>query len=140
MPPFQEEVCFDSRLHGAALARPLGQALALAAAGVVLVALPYPLLVAGVPLLAIAAAIAVRAVWQWDRTRLILTTDKLVVVHGTLKRRTAAVRLRQVDKLEIEETPLGRLIGYGTLVAGDFEIAYVAEPKRVYGLVHRLAA
>ena len=135
-----EQVCLEARLHGAALARPLGEALALAVIGTLLLALPSPFLVAGVPLLAAAAVLAVRAVWGWDRTHLVLTTEKLVVMHGTIRRRTAAVRLAQVETVEVEQSALGRLIGYGTLVAGDLEIPYVAEPRRVYGLVHRLAA
>ena len=135
-----EQVCLEARLHGAALARPLGEALALALLGTVLLVLPAPFLAAGVPLLVAAAVLAVRAVWGWDRTHLVLTTEKLVVMHGTIRRRTAAVRLAQVQTVEVEQSALGRLVGYGTLVAGDLEIPYVAEPRRVYGLVHRLAA
>ena len=135
-----EQVCLEARLHGAALARPLGEALGLALVGTLLLLLPSPFLVAGVPLQVAAAILAVRAVWGWDRTHLVLTTEKLVVMHGTIRRRTAAVRLAQVQTVEVEQSALGRLIGYGTLVAGDLEIPYVAEPRRVYGLVHRLAA
>jgi hypothetical protein len=139
-PDPDERICFDARLHGAALALPLAKALGFALAGLVLLALPPPYLAAGLPPLVAGAALAVRAVWRWDRTHLVLTTDQLVIVHGTLRRRWAAVRLRGLETVEVEETPLGRLIGYGTLVAGDLEIPYVPEPRRVYGLVHRLAA
>jgi len=31
------------------------------------------------------------------------------------------------------------VLGYGTIVAGDLEITYVPEPRRIYGLVERLA-
>src|SRR2546423_137041 len=37
-----EEICFDARRHGAVLARPLAQAVALALAGGVLLAAPWP--------------------------------------------------------------------------------------------------
>jgi hypothetical protein len=40
--------------------------------------------------------------------------------------------------VEIEQGLLGRLLGYGTIVAGDLEITYVPKPRRVYGLVERL--
>jgi hypothetical protein len=38
--------------------------------------------------------------------------------------------------VEIEQGLLGRLLGYGTVVAGDLEITHVPEPRR---LVERLA-
>jgi len=85
------------------------------------------------------AAIALRAVWKWERTRVILTTEKLFVVHGTLHRRAAAVRLSRLGAVEIEQSLVGRLLGYGTIVVGDLEIDYVPEPRRVYGLVERLS-
>jgi hypothetical protein len=49
------------------------------------------------------------------------------------------VRLTRVSTVEVEQTLLGRLFGYGTIVAGELEIPYVAEPQRVTGLVSRLA-
>ena len=85
------------------------------------------------------AAIALRAVWKWERTRVILTTEKLFVVHGTFHRRAAAVRLSRLGAVEIEQSLVGRMLGYGTIVAGDLEIDYVPEPRRVYGLVERLS-
>src|ERR1700756_5467694 len=44
----------------------------------------------------IAAVGAVAAVWRWDRTRVVLTGERLFVVHGTIRRRAAAVRLEKV--------------------------------------------
>jgi uncharacterized membrane protein YdbT with pleckstrin-like domain len=70
----------------------------------------------------------------------VLTTEKLFVVQGTLRKRAAAVRLSRVGALEIEQSLLGRLLGYGTIVAGELEIMYVPQPRRVYGLVERLSA
>jgi hypothetical protein len=49
------------------------------------------------------------------------------------------VRLQKVEKLELEQTFPGRLLGYGTLVAGPLEIEHVSEPRSVYRLVERLA-
>ena len=77
----------------------------------------------------LAAVIAVRAVWRWERTHVVLTTEKLFVVYGTVRRRAAAVRLERVGAVEIEQSLLGRLLGYGTVVAGDLEITYVPEPR-----------
>jgi uncharacterized membrane protein YdbT with pleckstrin-like domain len=135
-----DEIYFDTRPHGVVLARPLGRAAALALAGAALLALPWPGQVPGAALVAIAAAVLLRAVWRWERTRVVVTGEKVCVVDGTLRRRSTAVRLRSVENLELEQTVAGRLLGYGTLVAGPLEIEHVPAPRDVYRLVERLAS
>ena len=132
-----EQVRVDERRHGIVLAGPFVRAGALAAPGAFAVAVGWPATVAGAVLLALAAALAVRAVWLWERTRVVLTSKKLFVVHGTLRRRAAAVRLARIGAVEVDQTLLGRLLGYGTIVAGDLEITHVPEPRR---LLERLSA
>ena len=134
-----ERVCFDARRHGVVLARPLAQAVVLAVSGAVLLWQPWPLQLPGAALVAAGALISLRAVWLWERTRLVVTTEKLFVVSGTLRRHASAVRLRSVENLELEQNLPGRLLGYGTLVAGSLEIDHVPEPRNVYRLVERLA-
>jgi uncharacterized membrane protein YdbT with pleckstrin-like domain len=51
------------------------------------------------------------------------------------RRRAAAVRLSRVDAVEVEQSLLGRLFGYGTLVAGTLEIPYVPEPRSFCRLI-----
>ncbi len=133
-----ERICLDERRHAVVLAGPFVRALGLATVGIGCMAVGWPASIAGVALQAVAAAIALRAVWRWEQTRVVLTTEKLFVVHGTLRRRAAAVRLARIGAVEIEQGLLGRLLGYGTIVAGDLEITYVPKPRRVYGLVERL--
>ena len=134
-----ERVCLDERRHVVVLAGSFVRALGLAVVGIGCMAIGWPASIAGVLLQVGGAVIALRAVWKWERTRLILTTEKLFVVHGTFHRRAAAVRLSRLGAVEIEQSLLGRLLGYGTIVAGDLEIDYVPEPRRVYGLVERLS-
>lgn len=134
-----ERVCLDERRHVVVLAGSFMRALGLAVVGIGCMAIGWPASIAGVLLQVGGAAIALRAVWKWERTRVILTTEKLFVVHGTFHRRAAAVRLSRLGAVEIEQGLLGRLLGYGTIVAGDLEIDYVPEPRRVYGLVERLS-
>ncbi|HVD12606.1 MAG TPA: PH domain-containing protein [Gaiellaceae bacterium] len=134
-----EQVCFDARRHGVVLARPLAQAAGLAAAGGILLAQIWPLQLPGAALVVVAAAVCLRAVWRWERTHLVVTTEKVFLVDGTLRRRAASVRLRALEKLELEQSFPGRLLGYGTLVAGPLEIDHVPEPRNVYRLVERLA-
>jgi uncharacterized membrane protein YdbT with pleckstrin-like domain len=131
-----EQVRLHERRHAIVLAGPLVRAAGLAAGGVAAFVLGWPVSVAGVVLLALAAAIVFRAVWRWERTHVVLTSEKLFVVHGTVRRRSAAVRLERIGAVEIEQGLLGRLLGYGTVLAGDLEITHVAEPGR---LVERLA-
>jgi hypothetical protein len=135
----EERVCFDARRHGVVLARPLAQAIVVASAGGILLSQPFPLQLPGAALVILAAAVGFRAVWRWERTHLVVTTEKVFVVGGTLRRRASAVRLRSVENLELEQSLPGRLLGYGTLVAGPLEIDHVPEPKAVYRLVERLA-
>ncbi|MDX6506869.1 MAG: hypothetical protein QOG06_1513 [Gaiellaceae bacterium] len=134
-----EEVCYDARRHGVVLARPLAQAAVLALSGAIFLAQPWPLPVPGAFLIVLAATVCLRAVWRWERTHLVVTTEKLCLIDGTLRRRAAAVRLRAVENLELEQTVTGRLLGYGTLVAGPLEIQHVPHPRSVYRLVERLA-
>ena len=134
-----EHVYLDERRHGVVLIRPLSRALALAALGGTGLVLGWPVSLAGLVLLVVAAAVALLAVWRWDRTHVVVTNEKLFVVHGVLRKQAAAVRLAKVSTVEIEQSLAGRLLGYGTIVAGDLEIACVPHPRELCGLVERLA-
>ena len=130
-----EQVRLEERPHAAALARPLAWSGFLALVGGILVLLaPASLGLVGALLLVAAALHALAAVWRWDRTHLILTTDKLFVVHGIAQRRAAAVRLARVGPVEMEQSMVGRICGYGTVIAGDLEIPFVPDPDRVCSL------
>jgi len=127
-----ETVRFQARPHTAALFRPLSRSILLALGGGVLVGLTPPWLgVVGAVLLGVGALLALRAVLRWDRTSLVVTTEKLLVIHGVAKRRAAAVRFARVGPVEVEQGLVGRLLGYGTVIAGDLEIPYVPDPRRV---------
>ena len=135
-----ERVALEARRHGVVLARPLARALVLAGAGAVLVFVGWPFTLAGALFLGLGAALGLLAVWRWERTVLVLTTDKLVVRDGTLRRRIATVRLAGLGALEVDQTLLGRLLGYGTVTAGELEVDYVPEIRRVAELLERFSA
>ena len=134
-----EHVLVETRPHAVVLAGPVAQAPALAAAGGLLLSLRWPAPIPGALLLAAGAVLLVRAVWRWERTHVVVTAERVFVVHGTLRRRAAAVHLRSVDAVELEQSLPGQLLGYGTLVIGPLEIDHVAEPRQVCGLLQRLA-
>ena len=130
-----EEVQLESRPHGIALVLPLARALVLAITGGALVLLgprsSWGLAAVGAFLLGVGAMLALSAVWRWDRTKLVLTTEKLFVVYGVARRRAAAVRLARISAIEVEQSLLGHILGYGTVIAGDLEIPYVPSPRDV---------
>ena len=132
-----EPVRLDARPHGAALVRPLARALVLAALGGVLVELGssrwWPLAVLGALSLAYGALVALRAVLAWDRTRLVVTSARLLVVYGVVRRRTATVELGPGAPLEVEQSLAGRMLGYGTVSAGDLHVPYVPDARRLAG-------
>jgi uncharacterized membrane protein YdbT with pleckstrin-like domain len=135
-----EHVCLEMRRHGIVLARPLVRSGGVAIAGIFILTLPWAAAaVVGAALIAVAAGFTLRAVWQWERTRIVVTTEKLYVINGTLRRRTKTVKLRAVDAVELDQSLLGQLLGYGTLVVGPLTVGHVAEPKEVCQLVEELA-
>ncbi len=134
-----EEICLEARRHGIVLMRPLFWAIVLAGGGGVLVTMPSPVSVAGACVVGLAALVALRAVWKWERTRVVVTTEKVFVVAGTWRRRARAVRLAAVEAVELEQSFPGQLLGYGTVVVGPLALEHIPRPKRLYHLVERLA-
>src|SRR5262245_21328475 len=125
-----ERVRLDSRRHGVVLVRPFLRAAMLAAVGVAAVAAGWPVSLPGPFLMLVGALVALRAVWRWERTHVVVTTEKLFVVHGTARRRAAAVRLSRISAVEVEQSPAGRVLGYGTGTAGDRALPAVPDPGR----------
>ena len=60
--------------------------------------------------------------------------NALVVEHGFLRRRSASVSLNGTV-FEVERTLLGRILGYGTVIAGELEIDWV--PRRITRLLQK---
>lgn len=130
----------EARRHGIVLTRPLVSAVVLASLGGVVTTLPQPLALVGVAVVVLGALVALRAVWRWERTRVVVTTEKVFVVNGTWRRRARAVRLAAVEAVELEQSFPGQLLGYGTVVVGPLALDHVPRPKSLYHLVERLSA
>jgi uncharacterized membrane protein YdbT with pleckstrin-like domain len=140
-PHRDEEVYLDARLHGAVLARPIARSSMLVLLGVLALFVPFvPAAVAGALLITLGAVFTLRAVWQWERTHLVVTTEKVYLLNGTLHRRTKSVRLQAVDAVEIDQSLVGQLLGYGTVVVGPLKVGHIAHPSQVCRLVERLAS
>src|SRR5947207_2880823 len=113
-----ERVCLDERRHAVVLVLPFTRALGLAAVGIGLMAIGWPASIAGVALQVIGAAVAVRPVWDWEQTRVVLTTEKLFVVHGTLRNPAAAVHLARHGAVELEQGRHSRHVAIRTILSG----------------------
>jgi uncharacterized membrane protein YdbT with pleckstrin-like domain len=135
VPTRRERIRLDARPHGIVLFLPVAKAFVLAACAGVLVAAGGPAAAFAVLPLGLAAAIALRAVWRWERTRLVVTDDELRVVSGTVRRRAATVGRTRLGPVEVEQGLAGRLLGYGTVIAGDLEVPYVARPREIARLL-----
>jgi hypothetical protein len=75
----------------------------------------------------------------WPVTYLAVTSDRLVLIHGLLSRTAAAMPLDEMTGLSLQRTVLGRLLGYGTLIAdcrgrrqAFRKIRYVPYPEQLY--------
>jgi uncharacterized membrane protein YdbT with pleckstrin-like domain len=125
----------ETHRHAIVLARPLLRALVLAVGGAACFLARWPAAAAvGAVLLALAAVSAVLAVARWERTHLLVAKGALVVEHGFLHRRSASVSL-QGTVFEVERPLLGRILGYGNVVAGELEIDCV--PRRLTKLLQQ---
>ena len=133
-----EQVLLETRQHGIVLGGSVAKALVLACAGAVLLALGWPWSAGGVVTMSLAALVALRAAWRLDRTKIVLTSERLSVVTGVLRRRAASVQLSSFGTLEIEQTLLGRLLRYGTLIVGDLELEFVPDPGELQELITEL--
>jgi membrane protein YdbS with pleckstrin-like domain len=139
MPPTADEhVLLESRRHGIVLFAPLVRAVALASAGGASLLTGWPFSLAAPVLIGVAALVALRSVWRWEATRVIVTRERLLVSTGILRRHQAAVGLSRVGSFEVEQSLLGRVLGYGTLIAGDLEVSYVSQPRELCRMVERL--
>jgi hypothetical protein len=78
-----------------------------------------------------------RAVWQWDRSLLALTTRRVFVVapRGRVRRAWEAVPLGAIRTTGVHHSVAGRLLGYGTLVLGDGpgarDVRFVSDAERI---------
>ncbi len=118
-----------ARPHGVALVRPLGRAILAAAAGAACIVLGggvhWVLELVGAAALGLASLLALSTVVEWERTDVLLTDDVLRVRWGILRRRSTEIRLEPSSPVQLEQGIGGRLLGYGTLVAGGIEVPYV---------------
>jgi uncharacterized membrane protein YdbT with pleckstrin-like domain len=90
-------------------------------------------IVAGVLLLAAVITLVVGAI-QRNSTEMAVTNHRVIIKVGLVGRRTVELLLSIVESIEIKETGLGRMLGYGTIVV----IGTGGTPEPFYRVAHPL--
>jgi membrane protein YdbS with pleckstrin-like domain len=49
-------------------------------------------------------------------TELAVTTKRLIVKHGFIRRSTIEININKVESLQVDQSPMGRMLDFGTLV------------------------
>ena len=142
-----ERLLLATRPHPAVLLPALVRALGVMLAAAVVLALllrssaPHDVRIAlDVPVIAVAARAAfrfTRAVWQWDRSLLALTTRRIFLVgpRGAVRRAWETMPLGAIRATGASHTFAGRQLGYGTLTLGEGsggrDVRFVTDAERV---------
>jgi membrane protein YdbS with pleckstrin-like domain len=99
---------------------------------------------------AIMLVLVCRLFWrilEWEFARVLVTSEKLVHVHGILNRRIASTPLVKVSELTVSQPLLGRVFGYGSLVidtpgGGELPLhglSYIPDPAAMYRMITDVA-
>ena len=70
---------------------------------------------------------------RYKTTELAITTRRVIVKHGFVRRRTVEININKVESIQVDQEILGRMFNFGTLViagAGDPQapIAGISSP------------
>lgn len=95
----------------------------------------WHLLVFGVLLLpvAIGLVLLVLAYIRFKSIEMAVTTKRVIVKHGFIRRNTIEINLSKIESLQVEQGVLGRIFNFGTIVvagtgASHAPIAGIADP------------
>jgi len=96
----------------------------------------WHLLAAGVVLLpafGIGLIFLVIAYVRYKSVELAVTTKRLIVKHGFVRRQTVEINLNRVESIQVEQGLLGRLFNFGTLIVSGTGTSHapltgIAEP------------
>jgi uncharacterized membrane protein YdbT with pleckstrin-like domain len=72
--------------------------------------------VVGIALIAVAAIIFAYSVVKKNATEIAVTDRRVIIKTGLTSRRSLEIMLAKVESIGIDETLMGRMLGYGTVV------------------------
>jgi uncharacterized membrane protein YdbT with pleckstrin-like domain len=70
----------------------------------------------GVALLVCGAVVILIGMVRRNATEMAVTNHRVVIKTGLIGRKTIEMLLNKVESIEVSETALGRMLGYGTIV------------------------
>lgn len=122
-----EKVIYRTRLHWVVIFWPIAASILFGVSGLVLLARTMtgssdnsgrstPMLAGGAILLVIALVSLVVALLKRNATEMAVTDRRVIVKIGVAARRTFEILLSKVESIGVEETLMGRMLGYGTVV------------------------
>ena len=122
-----ETVVYATRLHWIVLTGPVLLGLLLGLPGLALLVLSgihagdaraatEAMVAGGVILSAVALIIVVRGILERSATEMVVTNKRVVAKVGVAARRTVELILSRVESIGVEETVMGRMLGYGTVI------------------------
>ena len=119
-----EAVVYRARLHWIVLLREIMLTVALGGLGFAALGLSMsgatrhatgPVAWAGVLALIIAAAVLVGGIVRRNATEIAVTSRRLLIKTGILSRNTIELMLAKIESVNVTESALGRVLGFGTL-------------------------
>jgi uncharacterized membrane protein YdbT with pleckstrin-like domain len=122
-----ETVAYATRLHWIVLVGPLLLAVLFGAPGVALVfrsadrpggshSNPQAMMIGGAALLVIAVVIIVRGILMRNAIQMAVTNKRVIAKVGIITRRTVDLLLSRVESVGVEESVMGRMLGYGRVI------------------------
>lgn len=85
------------------------------------------------PLFGLGLVFLAMAYVRYKSTELAVTTKRVIVKHGFIRRQTVEINLNKVESIQVDQGVLGRLFNFGTLVVSGTgtshaPIAGISEP------------
>ncbi len=122
-----EQIVFQTRLHWIVLMFPALLGLLFGGAGVVLLVAyanssgdsrtaSQAMMAGGIILLFLAVVLFARGILKRNSTQMTVTNMRVVANVGILSRRSVEIFLSRVESIGVEESLLGRMLGYGTVI------------------------
>lgn len=122
-----ETVIYTTRLHWSVLIGPVILGVLFGAGGAALAirsamergdqsSSSMPMMIGGLVLLVVAMVCIFIGVVKRNATEMAVTDKRLVVKVGVASRRTLELLLQKVESIGVEESVVGRMLGYGTVI------------------------
>jgi len=122
-----ETIVYATRLHWIVLLRPVLLGLLFGVPGLALLVLSAArsgdnrvttesLIAGGVILLVVALAFIAQGILKRNATEMTVTNKRVVAKVGVATRKTVELFLTRVESIGVEESVMGRMLGYGTVI------------------------